>query len=87
MKYGVKFLLTYGQIVVAVGMTEHESREVVRRWSTGDYAIKGTTHLHHDRYEWSVKLDQVVAIHLVAVPDQPTGQLPPAPPLSGFLRN
>lgn len=77
---GLRFLFNGGTFLNVL-MPVEEAKTLVRRWASGDLALRGEKRITGGDREWAVSLDSIAAIHLVAdVPQQMPNAFPGAIP-------
>jgi hypothetical protein len=89
---GLRFLFNGGTFLNVL-MPVEEAKTLVRRWASGDLALRGEKRITGGEGGWAVSLDSIAAIHLVAdapqqMPNAFPGAIPAVAPaqtnMSGF---
>jgi hypothetical protein len=79
---GLRFLFNGGTFLNVL-MPVEEAKTLVRRWASGDLALRGEKRITGGEGGWAVALDSIAAIHLVAdAPQQMPNAFPGAIPVS-----
>lgn len=89
---GLRFLFNGGTFLNVL-MPVEEAKTLVRRWASGDFALRGKKRITGGEGGWAVAVDSIAAIHLVAdapqsMPNAFPGAISVSPPaqtnMSGF---
>ncbi len=70
MQFAVKILMHYGHFFITDPSTEYEAKCFIRDWHSGSLALQGVKCLGDPDKGWSIKVDQVVGMHMVRIESQ-----------------
>lgn len=80
---GLRFLFNGGTFLNVL-MPVEEAKTLIRRWASGDFALRGEKRITGGEGGWAVALDSIAAIHLVvdapqSMPNAFPGAIPTTP--------